>query len=89
MNARSKIRHKYNIPGSVSEDCFMATFCPLCAILQMTREVDYREKISVLVMDRSKAKGRKRWRGLRRDATPSPNTPAGHGRPPAVAVPRL
>jgi Cys-rich protein (TIGR01571 family) len=37
---RTKIRERYQIPGSECEDCVLHTFCTCCAVAQEARHVD-------------------------------------------------
>lgn len=37
---RSKLRHVGGIKGSICNDCCVMTWCPLCALCQMRREMD-------------------------------------------------
>jgi hypothetical protein len=39
---RQRIREKYNIPGSSGSDCFHATCCYCCALVQHDNEIESR-----------------------------------------------
>uniref|UniRef100_A0A8C5WH23 Cornifelin n=2 Tax=Leptobrachium leishanense TaxID=445787 RepID=A0A8C5WH23_9ANUR len=39
---RTAIRERYRIPGSICNDCMCLTFCGLCTLCQMARELKVR-----------------------------------------------
>ncbi|XP_033631318.1 placenta-specific gene 8 protein-like [Asterias rubens] len=40
---RTKLRTQENIYGSICDDCLKVSFCPCCALAQMSRELDHIE----------------------------------------------
>lgn len=46
MMQRSDIRAKYNLEGTMMEDCVRSFFCSCCSLVQMEKETAHREEES-------------------------------------------
>lgn len=47
---RGEIREKYNLKGSILDDCFAICCCPLCALIQENQQVQVNPEPAAVVM---------------------------------------
>ena len=53
---RREVRHRYNIKGNNGDDCWKATFCAWCSLVQEEREVVWREEQKKLLASQQPGK---------------------------------